>query len=363
MGRQLPGLRDGRTFPNSHARVTMPAMDRLEKLALLAAAAMAGTYAATVVVRKSRHYDVRGRVALVTGGSRGLGLEIARQLVDAGAKVAICARDEAELRESADDLRGRGGEVFAMTADVTSDADVAALVEAVRGEFGPIDVLVNNAAVIQVGPASQMTREDYDLALETTVRGPLRTILAVAPEMRRRRSGRIVNIASIGGLMPVPHLAPYCTAKHALVGLGTSLRGDLAKDGVYLTTVCPGLVRTGSPPHALFKGDAEAEYQWFASADNVPGLTISTPDMAAAAIRGLVNGDALVVSPWHTKLQASLYGLTQGIGTELMALMGKLLPTATGKPRPAVAGSQVRTPLPGPLESYQSDAAEKFNQR
>ena len=243
-----------RPFPHEGTRVTIGVMNRLEKLALVAAAAMAGTYAATAAVRRSRHFDLRGKVALVTGGSRGLGLEIARQLAAAGARVAVCARDEAELRDAADDIRGRGGEVFAMTADVTSDADVASLIEAVRSELGPIDILVNNAAVIQVGPGSQMTREDYDLALETMVRGPLRTILAVAPEMRRRRGGRIVNIASIGGLMPVPHLAPYCTAKHALVGLGTSLRGDLAKDGVYLTTVCPGLVRTGSPPHALFKG-------------------------------------------------------------------------------------------------------------
>ena len=337
-------------------------MSLLNKLALLAAATAGGAYATQAVVRRRRWFDVAGKVVVVTGGSRGLGLEIARQLADAGAKLAICARDEAELSEAADELRRRGPVVLAEPCDVTKDEDVARFVGQVRERFGRIDVLVNNAAIIQVGPASQMTRVDYEQALDVNFRGPLRFIEQVLPEMRRRRSGRICNIASIGGLMPVPHLAPYCAAKHALVGLGTTLRGDLARDGVYLTTVCPGVVQTGSPRHALYKGDTAAEYEWFASGDNMPLVAIETPDMAAKAIEGLQAGDALVVAPWPTKLQASLHGLAAGVGTEVAALVDRFLPTAGGPPRPAVAGHATGGDLPDPLETRQRQNAAKFNQ-
>ncbi len=313
-------------------------------------------------MRRQRWYDLENRVVVITGGSRGLGLELARRFGDEHARIAICARDEAELAEAAAELRRRNVDVLAEPCDVTDADQVARCVGQIRERFGRIDVLVNNAGIIQVGPAEQMTANDFDLVMATNFRGPLRLIEEVAPEMRRRGSGRIVNIASIGGLIPVPHLAPYCAAKHALVGLGTTLRGDLAREGVYLTTVCPGVIQTGSPRHALFKGNAAAEYEWFAATANAPGLAVPTGELAVKIIDATQAGDALLVHPWPAKLQASLHGLAAGVGTELAALTSRLLPIATGPATDAVPGHATGGTLPDPLRQRQEANATRFNQ-
>jgi NAD(P)-dependent dehydrogenase (short-subunit alcohol dehydrogenase family) len=328
---------------------------------LLAAGAVAvGAKLTAALVRKRRRFEPRGRVVIVTGGSRGLGLEVSRQLVDHGAKLVICARDEAELREAADELTGRGGDVLTVVCDVTSDDDVERLVQQTVDHFGRVDALINNAAIISVGPASAMTRDDYEHALDVDFRGPLRTMLAVMPHFRKQGTGRIVNVASIGGLVPIPHLAPYTAAKHALVGLGTSLRGDLLRENIVLSTICPGLISTGSPKHALYKGDREAEYEWFAGSDNSP-LAASPVKIAAAVVRGLIDGDALIVSPPSFKLSASLHGLMPGVSTELSGLIAKLLP-GPHRTNAAKPGHQLAADLPASLEHRQHAAAASYNE-
>src|SRR5687767_4306792 len=166
--------------------------------------------------RKMNEYDLRGKTVLVTGGSRGLGLVLAREFAANGARVAICARDEQELDQASDDLLSRGADVLAIKCDVTNMAEVESMVSRVRQRFGKIDVLVNNAGTIQVGPLEVMKHEDFEHTMRTHFWGPLNTILAVLPEMRERRDGRIVNISSIGGKIAVPHLVPYSASKFAL---------------------------------------------------------------------------------------------------------------------------------------------------
>ncbi|HEY0192806.1 MAG TPA: SDR family oxidoreductase, partial [Kofleriaceae bacterium] len=214
--------------------------------------------------------DIDGKVVVITGGSRGLGLVLARTLVERGARVAICARDLDELGRARRELEQLGGEVFSAQCDVTDRDDVLNFIAAVEDDFGAIDILINNAGVIQVGPIEHMTADDFEQALSVNLRGPLHAMLAVLPGMRRRNAGRIVNIASIGGRVAVPHLAPYSTSKFALVGLSEGMRAELIKDGIYVTTVCPGLMRTGSPRHGLFKGNHQAEYAWFTIGDSLP---------------------------------------------------------------------------------------------
>src|SRR5205823_4029010 len=136
------------------------------------------------------------------------------------------------------------------TCDVTHRREVTQFVRATRERFGRIDVLVNNAGTIEVGPMEVMTLDDYDRAMKTHFWGPLYMVLAVLPELRKRREGRIVNVSSIGGKISVPHLLPYCASKFALTGFSQGLRAELAKDGIVVTTVCPGLMRTGSPLNA-----------------------------------------------------------------------------------------------------------------
>src|SRR5262245_23854009 len=186
--------------------------------------------AARAVRRRRRLWKLAGKNVLVTGGSRGLGLVIARQLVAAGAGVAICGRDETTLERAGRDLSASGGRVLAVPCDVTRQDEVDRLVARVTQELGPIDALINNAGIVTVGPAETMTVEDFRAAMNTNFWGPLYATLAVLPDMRRRRAGRIVNVASIGGKISVPHLLPYSASKFALVGLSEGLRAELARE-------------------------------------------------------------------------------------------------------------------------------------
>src|ERR1041385_172749 len=199
-------------------------------------------------------FDLNGKTVLITGGSRGLGLVMAREFAREGARVALCARDEAELERAQADLETLTAEVMTVPCDVTNRQSVALMIDHVDSRFRGVDVLVNNAGVIQVGPIEVMTPEDFDEAMKVHFWGPLNTVLAVLPAMRARKSGRIVNISSIAGKVSVPHLVPYSASKFALVGLSKGLRTELMKDGIKVTTVCPGLMRTGSPRNADFKG-------------------------------------------------------------------------------------------------------------
>jgi len=336
---------------------------------LLAAAGAAAYLTARVLTRRARHFDWAGRVALVTGGSRGLGLELARQLVDAGARVAVCARDDdalerarAELAARAAARGGREADVFARTCDVTDRADVDRLVVAVREALGDVDLLVNNAGVIQVGPTEQMTFEDYDEAMRTNFYGPLHFALAVAPSMQARGRGRIVNISSVGGKFAVPHLVPYSASKFALTGLSEGLRVTLAKHGVYVTTVCPGEMRTGSPAHAVFKGDAAAEHAWFTQADSAPVLSMPTERAARRILRASQGGDAELVMPALTWLQVKAHGLVPGIFADLNAAIERTLPEEAPGGEQRRAGHEVDDDLPGWAKGVQRRAVADFNQ-
>ena len=232
-----------------------------------------------------RRYDFSGKCVLITGGSRGLGLVMARQLVAEGARVAICARHGEEVTRAVNELQVLGVVALGVACDVTEKREFDAFVALVEQELGPIDVLINNAGVIQVGPAEEMTSEDYQRAMEVHFAAPLHAMRRIAPGMRRRRAGRILNIASIGGQVSAPHLLPYCASKFALVGLSQGMHAELARDGVYVTTVCPGLMRTGSHRHALFKGRHRQEYAWFSISASAPLLAMS----AERAARQILN--------------------------------------------------------------------------
>ena len=303
-------------------------MNKLEKGALLLGAVGAGAWLLARALRPS--YDFRGKVVLLTGGSRGLGLVLARQLTREGAQLALCARDGEELERAADELARLGRRPLTVACDVTDPEEVRHLVERVNGAFGPIDVLVNNAGVIQVGPQAVMARDDYEQAMNVHFWGPYNTIEAVLPQMCRRRAGRIVNISSIGGKIAVPHLLPYCASKFALVGFSEGLRPEVAPDGVVVTTVCPGLMRTGSPRHAQFKGQYRKEHAWFRISDSLPLLTISAEKAARQVLDACRHGRAEVVLSLPARLAVKFHGLFPGLSANLLALVDRLLPAAGG---------------------------------
>ena len=173
--------------------------------------------------RAGAHAWFEGKVVLITGGSRGLGLVLARLLVRRGARIAICARDGAELERARQELAAGGAEVLAIACDVSSAAQASSLVEQTLHRFGHLDVLINNAGIIQVGPLESMGLQDFRAAMEINYFGLLQTSLAALPHLRRRRKGSIVNICSIGGALAIPHLAPYSASKFAAVGFSEAL--------------------------------------------------------------------------------------------------------------------------------------------
>lgn len=298
--------------------------------AAMMVAGLGALLAARSVARKSAEIDLRGKVVLVTGGSRGLGLTMSRMLAAEGAKVVICARDEEELRRAAMDIRRRGGQVYPFTCDVTKRAQVDVMMQEIRQRVGPIDVLINNAGVIQVGPLETMRLEDFELAMNTHFWAPLYTVCAVLPEMRRRREGRIVNIASIGGKVSVPHLLPYDASKFALVGLSEGLRAELLKDGIKVTTVCPGLMRTGGHFNADFKSKHEEEYAWFNLGGATSVTSMNVERAARAIIRAMKRGENEVILTIQANMLAKFHGVAPGLTSDAMGVVNTMLPKAGG---------------------------------
>ncbi|HZQ94650.1 MAG TPA: SDR family NAD(P)-dependent oxidoreductase, partial [Candidatus Sulfotelmatobacter sp.] len=269
---------------------------------LTIAAGIAAGIAASTLLRRRTPISFRGKIAFVTGGSRGLGLLLARELAARGARVAIAARDSEELDRAESLLRADGADVLAIAADMTMREEAESAVQKIEQHFGPVDVLVNNAGTISVGPIETMTIDDYRDSINTHFWGPYFTTMAVLPGMKRRHSGRIVNISSIGGKISVPHLVPYSVGKFALTGFSEGLRSELLKDKVYVTTVCPGLMRTGSPRNALFKGNNEAEYAWFSISDALPGLSMNANRAARQVVDACARGDSEVILTMPAKV-------------------------------------------------------------
>lgn len=270
-------------------------MNRTQQTALAAGAVALGAALLTRGVRATRRLDFNNRVVVITGGSRGLGLLMARQLADEGAHVTIAARDQAELDRAQEDLAPRRGTVHVVCCDVGKREEAERLIHDTIDRHGRIDLLINNAGVIKVDPVEHMDHADFEEAMAVHFWAPLHTTMAVVPAMRRQGGGRIVNISSIGGKIGVPHLTPYCASKFALTGLSDSLRAELARDDIYVTTVCPGMMRTGSPFNAWFKGNHRAEFTWFAISDSIPIASIDGRRAAWQVIDAARHGDAELV--------------------------------------------------------------------
>jgi NAD(P)-dependent dehydrogenase (short-subunit alcohol dehydrogenase family) len=331
---------------------------------LIAAGGLACLLSARAAVRRWQEYDLRGKVVLITGGSRGLGLIMARQLLYQEARVAICARDQSELERARQELSQNGGLILTMACDVTHHDQVQAMVQTVLNHFGRIDILVNNAGTIRVGPLEHMTLEDYEEAMKVHFWGPLYTVLAVLPGMRQRREGRIINISSIGGKVSMPHLLPYNASKFALVGFSEGLRSELAKDRIVITTVCPGLMRTGSPRHAFFKGQHRAEYTWFSISDALPLISQSAERAAGQIIAACKRGDAEVVLSLPAKLATTVHGLFPGWTADLLGLANTLLlPAPGGIGRAHMLGKDSASRLsPSWLTTLSDRAAQRNNE-
>jgi short-subunit dehydrogenase len=208
-----------------------------------------------------------------------------------------------------------------------------------------------------------MTLDDYRNSINTHFWAPYFTTMAVLPSMQSRRSGRIVNISSIGGIISVPHLVPYSVGKFALRAFSQGLRSELLKDNVYVTTVCPGLMRTGSPRNAFFKGKNEAEYAWFSISAGLPVSSIGAERAAREIVDACERGKSEVVLSVPAKFAAKFHGIFPGVTADVLSLVNQLLPGPGGIGKESRTGAQSYSKAsPSLVTALNERAAARNNQ-
>jgi short-subunit dehydrogenase len=298
-------------------------IDRL----LMGAAVGASIAGLGSLLRRRRRIEFAGRVACITGGSRGLGFALARLLAAEGARLALIARDETELAEARRRLLELGAsEVITLAADIGRPHRARVIVDTVREAFGRLDILINNAGTVQIAPLEHLTRDDFEETMQVHFWAPLELTLAALPVMRAQEMGRIVNITSIGGRVAVPHMAPYCASKFALAGLSDALRPELRRHNIRVTTVSPWLMRTGSHIHALIKGQHRAEYRWFSTLDEMPVLSMDASRAARRIVDACRHGDSQLVLGLPARLAVLANAIAPSLVSEATALMSRALP-------------------------------------
>jgi NAD(P)-dependent dehydrogenase (short-subunit alcohol dehydrogenase family) len=330
---------------------------------MVAAGALAGVVAGREIISRVRALDLHGRVVLISGGSRGLGFAMAEEFARERAKLVICARNEEPLERARRELEQHGAEVLAVRCDVADPVQVERMVEQALQRFGRVDVLVNNAGIITVGPVEVQRREDFEEAMDVIFWGAVNPSLAVLPRMLEQGEGRIVNITSIGGRVSVPHLLPYNCAKFALVGFSEGLRSELAREGICVITIVPGLMRTGSHVNAFFKGQHRAEYTWFSLGATLPITSMSARRAARTIVDAVRRGrQDLVLTP-QAKLLALFHGIFPGVTSGVLALVNRLLPGPGGEGPRNHTGKESETPVSESfLTALGREPAEKLHQ-
>ena len=319
------------------------------------------------LLQRWRQANLSGQVVLITGGSRGLGLALARAFAREGCRLVLCARDEQELDWAREDIAKQGAAVLPIVCDVADREQVDHAVEEATRHFGRVDILVNNAGQIQVGPMPTATVQDFEDALGVMFWGALYPTLAVLPQMRARRSGRIVNITSIGGKVSIPHLLPYTCAKFAAVGLSEGLRAELGREGISVTTIVPGLMRTGSHLNAVFRGQPEQEFTWFSLGASLPLVSMDAERAAQQIVRATQRGEAERILSLPANLLERFHGLFPGTTSNVLRVVNRLLPPSTGTATTGrIRGEEIqqrqRSGLFNVLTSQGNWAAKRFHQ-
>ncbi|HEU4535295.1 MAG TPA: SDR family NAD(P)-dependent oxidoreductase, partial [Polyangiaceae bacterium] len=286
--------------------------------------------------------DLRGKVVVVTGGGRGLGFAIANEFARRGSRLALCGRDELEVACAADELRRRGAEVFFAACDVSEGPAVRDFLVQVRARLGPIDVLINNAAECFVGPAVMLREAEVERALRNIFWASYHPTMAVLPQMRARRRGRIVHVTSIGGKVGLPHMAAYAAGKFAVTGFSETLAAELVKEGIYVSTVTPPPLRNGAQLASHFGGQREQEFAWFAWGLSSRLSAIDPRRAARAVVDAAEYGDPeRAVSPLSWLL-ARFQGMMPNTATRTLALVDRVMPAPPPQPTAWLSGADVQ---------------------
>ncbi|PYJ72988.1 MAG: ketoacyl reductase [Verrucomicrobia bacterium] len=328
--------------------------------------AVALLFTAWLILRRSRtqRFLLKNKVALITGGSRGLGLVLARQICAEGGKVALLARDNDELIRAKTDLTGRGGRVLTIQCDLLDSGQIQSAIRQTIDRFGKIDILINNAGIIEVGPLEHMTREDFERSMAVHFWAPYELISEVVPEMRTWGGGRIVNISSIGGKIAVPHLAPYSASKFALTGFSDGIRAELARDNIYVTTVAPGMMRTGSHVNAKFKGKHDSEFAWFAVSAAAPLISMNAERAARKILAACRRGQPSLTLTYAARTAILGNALFPNLTGYAMKIVNRFLPKAAGKDvgDESRTGSETRRLFPAWMTRFADRATLRNNE-
>jgi NAD(P)-dependent dehydrogenase (short-subunit alcohol dehydrogenase family) len=332
------------------------------RVLLLSGAILLVLWLITRFIRTVR-YPLYNKVVLITGGSRGLGLVLARHVCACGGNVAIIARDPDELVRAKTDLVPRGGKVLTVECDLLDAGQIQLAVRRVIDRFGKIDILINNAGIIEVGPLEHMTPEDFERAMRLHFWAPFELISKIVPEMRIWGGGRIVNISSVGGKVAAPHMAPYSTSKFALTGFSDALRAELARDNIYVTTVAPGMMRTGSHVNARFRGKHDSEFAWFAASAGAPLISMNADRAARKILAACRRGQPSLTLTFAARLQIVANALFPNLTGYAMQLVNRFLPeSSSADGNRSRAGSQLRRLTPEWLTRRADRATRKNNE-
>ena len=260
-------------------------------------------------------------------------------------------------------------DVWVYACDLTAQSAVREMMAAATAHFGGIDVLVNDAGIIMVGPLESQTLDGFHEAMNVNFFGALHATLAVLPQMLERGEGAIVNIGSIGGKVAFPHLLPYVASKFAITGWSQGLRAELAGKGIRVTTVSPGIMRTGSHIQARFTGQREQEYRWFAAAASLPGTATSATSAAKKIVRALAAGSAEISIGLDAILAARFSNVVPEATSTLLSLANASLPSSPSAGEPtfwqadqSIAGKAYRGSLPSVVEKLGTRLIERYNQ-
>jgi len=332
------------------------------RVVLPAVALLLLVWAIVRFIRTAR-YPLRDKVVVITGGSRGLGLVLARSVCARGGNVALIARDPEELARAKADLAPHGSVVLTIECDLLDSEQIRSAVRRIIDRFGKIDILINDAGIIEVGPLEHLRPEDFDRAMRLHFWAPLELISQIVPEMRIWGGGRIVNISSIGGKIAVPHMASYSASKFALTGLSDAVRAELARDNIHVTTVAPGMMRTGSHVNAKFKGKHDKEFAWFAASAGAPLLSMNANRAARKILAACRRGQPSLILTFAARAAILGNALFPNLTGYAMKFANRLLPGAGGEEgNKSRAGSQLRRLTPERLTKLADRATEKNNE-
>lgn len=321
--------------------------------------------AALAVSNLKKPYSFENKVVMITGGSRGLGLALAKRFAKEGAKICLIARDREELERAEELLQtvARLDSILLCECDVTDLQQLTAAFERTLGRWGDLDVLINNAGSILVGPFESMTIEDFEAQMKLHLYANIQATQKVLPLFRKKRDGRIINICSMGGKVAIPHMLPYDSSKFALAGFSQGITAEFAKENIAVTTVFPTVMRTGSPIQAVFKGDSRKEFEWFANVDVFPGFSLGADQAAAKIVEASRERQSELIPSFAGRFRMFVGTIFPELMLFGMGLLNRLLPS--GKSLMYRTGAQClteKTYLTDGLKKSAEKAEEDWNQ-